>query len=85
LDQKYYIPACIPDDDSLDFLAQEKVAWLTGWGSQYFQGPVTVEKYQVSMKLISDVRCKQRYAQMYDANKQLCGGESTGNSGACQG
>ena len=75
----------MPDDTSLDFMTQESIAWLTGWGAQFYQGQTTNEKYQVSMKLISDVRCKQKYDKLYDANKQLCAGESTGNSGACQG
>lgn len=34
LDDKYYIPACLPetDDDSLNFDSQLQTAWLTGWG-----------------------------------------------------
>ena len=75
----------MPDVDSLSFDSQEQIAWLTGWGSTFYGGAVTVEKYEVSMKLITDVRCKQKYAQMYDTNKQICAGESSGNSGACQG
>ena len=32
LDDKYYIPACLPDDDSMNFDSQNKTAWLSGWG-----------------------------------------------------
>lgn len=35
LDDKYYVPACLPDND-LDFDSQNKTAWLTGWGISLF-------------------------------------------------
>lgn len=82
LDNKYYIPACLPETISgLDFDSQEKTVWLTGWGSTYFQGPVTIDKMEVSMNVLTDTRCKQKYAQMLNPLAQICAGELGLNNG----
>jgi len=41
--------------------------------------------FKVSMEIMNDTRCKQKYSQMFNIEKQICAGETNGNSGACQG
>jgi hypothetical protein len=65
----------------LNFDSQEETAWLTGWGSTYFQGPVTIDKMEVSMNVLTDIRCKQKYAQMLNPLAQICAGELGLNNG----
>ena len=37
------------------------------------------------MELLTDIRCKEKYGQVYNIEKQICAGESNDNNGACQG
>jgi secreted trypsin-like serine protease len=83
LDGQYIVPACIDETGTLD--VSNQVAWLTGWGGQYYTGPTTTIKYQVDMKIFDQATCQSKYLSMFNPTYQICGGESTGNSGACQG
>ena len=85
LDNKYYIPVCLPSIISEENDSQNKTAWVTGWGSTYYGGSATIEKRQVLMVVLSDSKCKQYYSQVYNIPGQICAGESNGNSGACYG
>ena len=82
-DGLYAIPACIDETGTID--VSNKVAWLTGWGAEYFNGPTTSVKYQVPMNMFTDEICQSKYGFMFNRIWNICGGDSSINSGACQG
>jgi len=47
--------------------------------------PSIPEKNQVSMTVLTDVRCNERYYPNYNMNTQVCAGENDVSTGACQG
>lgn len=89
-DNKYIIPACLdevedPTDPDFNLLdPQLKTGWLSGWGHTFYGGALTIEKNQVSMPILADTSCKNRYANMYDIRWNVCAGEVTVGNGACQ-
>ena len=52
LDGLYIVPACVDETGTID--VSNKVAWLTGWGAQYLNGPAIILKNQVSIKMFTD-------------------------------
>ena len=51
----------------------------------YKGSPSIAEKNQVSMTVLTDARCNERYYPMYNMNMQVCAGEDNVGTGACQG
>ncbi|XP_066266384.1 chymotrypsinogen A-like [Branchiostoma lanceolatum] len=79
---EYIIEACLPEA-GLD--VQSKTCWVTGWGSERLGGSTTTKLMEVSMPLLTDTRCDQRYGNMVNTDSAICAGEFSVNSGACQG
>jgi len=81
-DDRYIIEACLP---KVGLDVQSKTGWVTGWGSSRIGGPTTTKLYEVSMPILTDKRCKERYSTMVNTASTICAGEYSVNSGACQG
>ena len=79
---RYIIEACMPEPQ-MDVVSQ--TGWVTGWGAENLGGPATTKLMQVSLPILSDGSCKQRYDFMVDTERTVCAGEYTVYMGACQG
>ena len=47
-------------------------------------GALTIEKMQTSMDVLTDARCTQLYASLFNTQAMICSGEVDVNKGACQ-
>ncbi len=60
----------------------------TGWGSTVSGGGSSLVHREVSMPVLTDARCEQRFDgsnNMLDPPTQICAGEEGGNKDTCQG
>lgn len=60
------------------------LGWATGWGSLYSGGPLSRYNMQVTMPVLSDARCQQRFGDDVDGATHICAGEVGQNKDTCQ-
>jgi len=81
----YVLPVCIPHAGST-FEGQTSVA--TGWGSTVSGGSSAATHREVSMPVLNDTRCEERFDgtnNMIDPPTQICAGEDKQGKDTCQG
>jgi len=81
----YVLPVCIPNLGEV-FTVYTCVA--TGWGSTFSGGGVSLPHREVSMPVLTDDRCEERFDgsnNMIDPPTQVCAGEEGENKDTCQG
>jgi len=81
----YVLPVCFPGASDT-FAGQTCVA--TGWGSTVSGGGSATHHREVSMPVLTDARCEQRFDgtnDMINPLTQVCAGEDGFNKDTCQG
>jgi len=81
----YVLPCCVPAAGAT-FPGETSVA--TGWGSTASGGGSAPTHREVSMPILTDARCEERFDgtnDMLDPSTQICAGEEGGNKDTCQG
>lgn len=61
----------------------DKPGWATGWGANVTGGPLSRYKMQVEMKILTEARCTQKFADDIDGLRHLCAGEVGENKDSC--
>jgi len=78
----YISPACIPH-------AKEKydgkMSIATGWGTLFSGGSVSGKHMEVSMPILTDTACKQKFGTNLDPATQVCAGIKGASLDTCQG
>jgi len=81
----YVLPVCFPADGD-DFASQESIA--VGWGSTFSGGSSAPTHREVSMPVLTDARCEQRFdgtSNLIEPSTQICAGEDQEGKDTCQG
>ena len=53
-------------------------------GAEKFGGQTVSKLMEVEMQILSNAKCEEKYTNMFDSKSQICAGEFSANSGACQ-
>jgi len=81
----YILPACILTPGEA-LAGKQSIA--TGWGTTSSGGSVANGQREVSMPVLTDVRCKERFGgtnDMLNPLTQVCAGEESQGKDTCQG
>jgi len=82
---QYISPVCYPDVSDT-YAGKQSVA--TGWGSLFSGGGSAARHQEVSMPILTDARCEQRFDgtnNMLEPTTQVCAGEVGQGKDTCQG
>ncbi|XP_020295935.1 proclotting enzyme-like isoform X2 [Pseudomyrmex gracilis] len=77
----YIWPICLPP---VQYSYDDKIAVVTGWGTQYYGGPASTVLMEVSLPVWPQEQCIRSFTQRIP-NTTLCAGAYEGGRDACQG
>ncbi|XP_076677168.1 chymotrypsin-C [Andrena cerasifolii] len=77
----YIWPVCLPP---VDQTFENRNAVVTGWGTQYFGGPVSTVLMEVSVPIWPQEKCVESFVQRIPRTA-MCAGAYEGGRDACQG
>jgi len=75
-------PVCLPSSDA-DVNMEPNKVWVTGWGTTFEGGFVTIELRQVLVPIVNTDTCQTEYPGYVQPDVMLCAGEKVKDS--CQG
>lgn len=77
----YIWPICLPP---IQQSFENKIAFVTGWGTQYYGGPASTVLLETAVPVWPQERCIHSFTQLIP-NTTLCAGAYNGGRDACQG
>ncbi|KAI4496409.1 hypothetical protein M0804_000219 [Polistes exclamans] len=77
----YIWPICLPP---IDQTFENKTAFVTGWGSQYYGGPSSTVLMEVAVPIWPQEMCTRSFSQRV-TRATMCAGAYEGGRDACQG
>ncbi|KAK2579335.1 hypothetical protein KPH14_008287 [Odynerus spinipes] len=77
----YIWPICLPP---IDQTFENKTAIVTGWGTQYYDGPASTVLMEVAVPIWPQEKCVRSFTQRITSTT-MCAGAYEGGRDACQG